>query len=407
MTANTINTDALFFTSLVTPEAIEHVNNALMKRIVEVAAAITSNPRARVWFLGGGASLAAMHGGAYLLERFTGVPVSVATGWQFLSRQPHAVDEHAHIFLTSYSGETPEIIEAQRFAASRGATTIAITNTAETPLARDARAALDFQSKAVFTAPLAIVYALAAHIMRGRDENAQTGATILEELRALPQLMALQAERTRDLARRLAAEAADIDVFYVIGSGPNYGLAYKLALSVIIENLWKDAAPVDAGEFYHGPIEIIPGEGAADDRRAFLHLVGTDASAIRSTTRTHCFGLRDEAANLQPPVLEEVVREALRTAVRVAGHQARGLARLPRPLEQVEGRLGVPVQRANPALALRFEQAADHLRGCEAPVFRDACRHFAGSDFLPRRAATAAGRSRRAAAARFASTICS
>src|SRR4051794_17696262 len=60
VTANTINTDALFFTSLVTPEAIEHVNNALMKRIVEVAAAITSNPRARVWFLGGGASLAAM-----------------------------------------------------------------------------------------------------------------------------------------------------------------------------------------------------------------------------------------------------------------------------------------------------------------------------------------------------------
>jgi fructoselysine 6-phosphate deglycase len=219
-----------------------------------------------------------MHGGAYLLERFTGVPASVATGWQFLSRQSHAVDEHAHVFLTSYSGETPEVIEAQRFAASRGASTIAITNTAETPLAQDASAALDFQSKAVFTAPLAIAYALAAHVMRGRGENAQTGATILKELRTLPQLMALQAEQTRDLARRLAAEAADVDVFYVIGSGPNYGLAYKLALSVIIENLWKDAAPVDAGEFYHGPIEIIPQEGTPDDRRAFLHLVGTDAS---------------------------------------------------------------------------------------------------------------------------------
>ena len=278
MTANTIDTNALFFTSLVTPEAIEHVNNALTSRIARLGAEIAANPKARVWYLGGGASLAAMHGGAFLLERFTNVPPSVSTGWQFLSRAPWAVDENAYIVLASYSGETPEILEAKHFAESRGAKTIAITNTTETPLAQGAHAVLDFQSKAVFTAPLAIVYALAAHVMRGRDENAQAGATILEELQALPQLMALQAARTRDLARRLAAEATAVDVFYVIGSGPNYGLAYKLALSVIIENLWKDAAPVDAGEFYHGPIEIIPQEGVADDRRTFLHLVGTDAS---------------------------------------------------------------------------------------------------------------------------------
>lgn len=273
-----MNTDALFFTSLVTPEALTRVNDVLMPRVAEVAGAIAANPRARVWFLGGGASLAAMHGGAYLLERFTSVPASVATGWQFLSREPYAVDENAFVFLTSYSGETPEIREAQRFAASRGATTIGITNTLETPLAREAGAAFDFQSKAVFTAPLAIAYALAAHAMRGRRENAAVGEAILAELRTLPEAMARQAERTREPARRLAAEAADVEMFYVVGSGPNYGLAYKLALSVVIENLWKDAAPVDAGEFYHGPIEIIPRDGAADDRRAFLHLVGTDAS---------------------------------------------------------------------------------------------------------------------------------
>ena len=99
--------------------------------------------------------------------------------------------------------------------------------------------------------------------------------------------------------------------------------------------------------------------------------------------------------------------EAVRPAIRVVGEQAGGLTGLPRPLEQVERRLGVPMQGGDPALALRFEQAADHLRGCEAPVLRDACRHFVGSDFLPSRAATAAGRSRRVAAARFASTICS
>lgn len=275
-----IDTDALFFTSLVTPEALARVNGELAPVIAEVAAKIAADPQARCWFMGGGASLAALHGGAYLLERFTSVPASVGTGWQFLSRAPFAVDEHSYVFLASYSGQTPEVLAAKQFAEERGATTIAITNTPETPLAQGAGAVLDFQSKAVFTAPLAIAYALASGMMQQRGESAETGGTILRGLAGLPELMERHANAAdvRDLARRLAAEAADVDAFYVLGSGPNYGLAYKLALSVVIENLWKDAAPVDAGEFYHGPIEIIAPSGAADDKRAFLHLIGTDAS---------------------------------------------------------------------------------------------------------------------------------
>lgn len=273
-----MQTDALFFTSLVTPDALERVNGALAPAIAEAAAAVAADPKARLWFLGGGASLSAMHGGAYLLERFTGVPASVGTGWQFLSRTPLAVDEHATVVLASYSGETPEILEAKRFAESRGARVVAVTNTPETPLAQGADHVLDFQSKAVFTAPLAICYALAAGIMEGRGESREAAREVRDGLLALPPKMATQAERTVDLARELARQAADVDAFYVVGSGPNYGLAYKLALSVVIENLWKDAAPVDAGEFYHGPIEIVPPTGAGEDRRAFLHLVGTDAS---------------------------------------------------------------------------------------------------------------------------------
>lgn len=277
MTAN-VNTNALFFTSLVTPDALARVNGPLAPVIADAAKAIAADPKARVWFLGGGASLSAMHGGAYLLERFTGIPASVSTGWQFLSREPLSVDEHATVVLASYSGETPEILQAKAFAESRGARTIAVTNTTSTPLAQGASNVFDFQSKAVFTAPLAICYALAAGIMQARGESAAVGADIMRELAGLPDLMATHNTRSRAIAQKLAADAADINSYYVIGSGPNYGLAYKLALSVVIENLWKDAAPVDAGEFYHGPIEIIAGSGDEKQPRAFMHLVGTDAS---------------------------------------------------------------------------------------------------------------------------------
>ncbi len=278
MTANSIDTDALFFTSLVTPDAIQRVVTDLEPVIADIAAGIAATASPRLYFLGGGASLSAMLGGKYLLDRFTSVPSDAATGWQFLSREPHAVDDNAIVVLTSYSGETPEILEAKRFAEARGAKTIAITNTPATPLAQGATAVFAYQSKAVFTAPLAIVYLLAARIMEQRGENASVGTQIAAGLAELPAKMARQADRTHAPARELAATAGDVDIFYVVASGPNYGLGYKLALSVIIENLWKDAVPVDAGEFYHGPIEIVPREAPSPDRRAFLHLVGTDPS---------------------------------------------------------------------------------------------------------------------------------
>jgi fructoselysine-6-P-deglycase FrlB-like protein len=222
--------------------------------------------------------LAAFEGAKYLLDRFTTVTSTVCTGWEFLSRAPLGVDERAFVFVMSYSGQTPEVVQSKELALSRGARVIAISNTTETPLAQGLSDVLDYQSKAVYTAPLAIAYLLAAHVMRARGESVETADEIIAELPRLPQKVAAVIERTREQARELAAQCADAQMFYVLGAGPLYGLAYKLSLSVVIENLWLDAAPVDAGEFYHGPIEIVPPRGAAQEHRVFLHLVGTDAS---------------------------------------------------------------------------------------------------------------------------------
>ena len=273
-----VNTDALFFTSLETPAAIDRVNGELAPAIRDLAEQIASTPNPRLYLTGGGASLAAMMSGSWLFDRFTKVPVSAQTGWQLLSRAPAGIDEQAFVFGTSYSGQTPEVLETLRLAKERGATTVGLTNTAETPLAQLADRALDFRSKAVYTAPLAILYRLAGELLQLTGEGPDQGEAIITGLEALPEKVADLAEATWRDAKAKAAEAADVDAFYVVAGGPNYGLAHKLALSVVIENLWKDAAPVDAGEFYHGPIEIIPQRGAADDKRMFVHLLGDDAS---------------------------------------------------------------------------------------------------------------------------------
>src|SRR4051794_18280585 len=105
------DTDALFFTSLVTPADIAENHARLTATITDIAAAIAKSPRPRLYFIGGGASLAAMHGGKYLLDRFSSVPSDVLTGWQFISRNPASLDENSFLFLTSYSGQTPEVLQ--------------------------------------------------------------------------------------------------------------------------------------------------------------------------------------------------------------------------------------------------------------------------------------------------------
>jgi fructoselysine-6-P-deglycase FrlB-like protein len=298
----TVNTDALFFTSLVTADAIAENRARLGATIAEIAAAIAASERPRLYFVGGGASNAAMHGGKYLLDRFSAVPSDVFTGWQLVSRNPAALDGNAFLFLTSYSGQTPEVLRCKELAKAAGAKVIAITETSGTPLAQGADWVLDFRSKAVFTAPLALVYLLAGELLRARGESAAADE-ILTGVARLPELIRPIATASDPVAQAMAAEFADVRMVYVLGGGPNYGLAYKLALSVVIENLWLDAAPVDSGEFYHGPIEIISGDVERDRERGFLHLVGTDASrqvseqAIAFCTRTGARQLVFDAAD--------------------------------------------------------------------------------------------------------------
>ena len=56
---------------------------------------------------------------------------------------------------------------------------------------------------------------------------------------------------------KLAEQNKDVDLFYCMGGGVNFGLAYKLAMTMFMEGAIKHACPVYAGEFRHGLIERV------------------------------------------------------------------------------------------------------------------------------------------------------
>ena len=80
---------------------------------------------------------------------------------------------------------------------------------------------------------------------------------ILEQLYEVPDLVENLLATTEEDNKKLAEENKDVDLFYCMGGGVNFGLAYKLAMTMFMEGSLKHACPVYAGEFRHGLIERV------------------------------------------------------------------------------------------------------------------------------------------------------
>ncbi len=264
-----IQEDSLFYTSSVVAESMTYLFEQHEAVIEQAAREITRRGLARVVGMGGGASLSSMMAMEYALTRYSGIGVRALNGWEVLSQVGSLKD--TAVVATSYSGQTPEVVEAARKARADGAFVIAITETSANPLAELADVVVPIQSKAVYTSPVTVAYLLSAHLLLARGESTETARRLLDDLHAYPKTARTLLPRFSEDARALSGPLAD--QYYVIAGGPQYGLGYKVGLSVIIENLWTNGAVIHAGEFYHGPIEIVE-----KGRPTFVLLLGEDPS---------------------------------------------------------------------------------------------------------------------------------
>lgn len=262
-----IQADSLFYTSDVIPQSMRFLFDRHESDLKNIAQDITRRSIRQIYCVGGGASLSAMMGIEYVLQRFTTLTVQALNGQELLAREPKFAG--TAVIATSYLGQTPEVLQVVQAARQVGAFVIGITNTKDTPLAQASDVVIDFQSKAVYISPLTIGYLLAAYVMQERGESTATAAQLLKDLHAFPSA----SEKVLETALNMPLDLHLAENYYVVAGGPQYGLAYKLALSVIIENLWTNASIINTGEFYHGPIEIIH-----QNRPSFVCLLGEDPS---------------------------------------------------------------------------------------------------------------------------------
>jgi glucosamine--fructose-6-phosphate aminotransferase (isomerizing) len=191
----------------------------------------------------------------YLLGRASRVPVAFATPSLYtLYEQPPRLDG-ALVVGISQSGESPDVKAVVDEARRQGRPTIALTNAADSPLARAADAVLlleagDERSVAATKTYLNSLGAVALLFAAStRDARARL------ELERMPAQVAAQLEQSfEDVEALVRLDAVESGT--VVGRGINYGSAFEIALKIrelsgLLFEAWS------AADLMHGPVAAI------------------------------------------------------------------------------------------------------------------------------------------------------
>ena len=212
----------------------------------------------RVVFLACGSPNRAMRGLQYWIERQSPtLEVRRHFPAEFVAQDPPRLDARTLVVLGSKSGTTPETVAAAEFLRGRPCITVAITQSASSPLAGLARHSFPIgETPESFLGMAMIAQALVGGLLAGRDGWPHEAA-LLASLRALPGALvdAATSADARGVANALALR--DDHVLYLLAAGPCFTNAYVFGVCILMEMLWMHASPIDAAEFFHGPFEVV------------------------------------------------------------------------------------------------------------------------------------------------------
>jgi fructoselysine 6-phosphate deglycase len=228
-----------------------------------------------VYYVGSGGSWSAMYSGKYLSDRFTTLSTDAIFSYELIWRDPVRLGPRALVIAASYSGETEDTVAAVRHARAAGARTVAVTSRADSAIAEDADSVIAYDSTALYAMPMAAVSLFALeHARLGGNEDA---VEVLAAFDALPDMIERAFETERDRGLDVARQLLPSQCLYCVGSGPLYGLAYKFALTVFMENIRTHGSVIESAELRHGPAEMLERQ-----RADIVFLLGTDESRAMS-----------------------------------------------------------------------------------------------------------------------------
>lgn len=243
----------------------------------------------RLVFVGCGAPNQAMAIVQYWIEHTTTLEIRRFYPAELINQAPPALDARTVVVLGSNSGTTAETVAAAEYLRQTGATTVGITQYADSPLGQAVDHVLPYgQSTEGYYAGSILLQALAGSFL-----DALAGwalfQPVMASLPALPGALADAAEANEVRAIADASRFQADRVLYITGSGPGFSTAYVFGVCILMEMQRLHCQPIAAAEFFHGPFEVV------DETTPLILLVGEDPSrplAERVVTFCHRYGER-------------------------------------------------------------------------------------------------------------------
>lgn len=232
-----------------------------MNHVKEIVADIVAKHNVEnVVFVGCGASKAELYPGKYFLDHNAKkLRAYHFTANEFNTDAPAWLGEGTVVISASLGGTTPETVKANAVAKAAGATVVSVTHAAGSALTKDADYVIVHGFEANYAAKLekmGYVMALAVELME-QVEGCPVYQEMLTGFANIFELAENSAQSARKAAREFAAAYKDAPVVYIMSSGASMEVAYSSSICLMMEMQWINSGNFHAGEFFHGPFEIV------------------------------------------------------------------------------------------------------------------------------------------------------
>jgi len=321
----------------------------------------------KIFLTGCGTSHHSAIAGRYILETIAKMSdVESISAFELLNYPPQGLNNKATLIAFSHSGASKTVVDVVKFAKEKGACTVAVTSTSQSPITkvsdytimvpgREEKAGPKTRS---YTAGLMVMYLFSISLgALVRLQDSRRFVELRKNLDSVCDVVEATLKNTEKTVVGLAEKYKNLKDLFVVGGGPNYATALEAAIKLKEASLIH-AEGVEVEEMAHGLLAVL------DDETGLI----TIAPPGKSYTRT--LDIVNAANTIGSPTISLVSEEDIELS-----KISTEVIKMPSGIEELFSPISyiVPLQMLSYYLTIKKGHMPDWVR-TEEPKYSEANR---------------------------------